>query len=133
MNFEFWINGKLSKIGHHFSNKSFLRNLENVNNQKCASKLIFFKKEKDSNDFWHKTLTWKSNFGTFWHLRSAPILEIQKFFWVCLFLGKNLSNFVPPVWKLHNPYCHIGYTETRKLKLKTQIFLLLTFRLCYTL
>ena len=22
-------------------------------------------------------------------------------------LSKNLSNFVPPVWKLHNPYCHI--------------------------
>lgn len=23
--------------------------------------------------------------------------------------GKNLSNFVPPVWKLHNPYCHIRH------------------------
>ena len=25
---------------------------------------------------------------------------------VCWFLGKNLSNFIYPVWKLHNPYCH---------------------------
>jgi hypothetical protein len=25
-NFEFWINGKLSKIGHHFSNKKMLEN-----------------------------------------------------------------------------------------------------------
>ena len=30
LNFEFWINGELSKIGHHFSNKKI---------------------EKDSNDF----------------------------------------------------------------------------------
>ena len=27
-------------------------------------------------------------------------------FTVCWFLCKNLSNFVPPAWKLHNPYCH---------------------------
>ena len=25
--------------------------------------------------------------------------------WVYWFLGKNLSNFVPPIWKLHNTYC----------------------------
>ena len=24
----------------------------------------------------------------------------------CWLLGKNLSNFESPVWKLHNPYCH---------------------------
>ena len=34
--------------------------------------------------------------------------KFNNFLWVCWFLGKNLSNFVPPVWKLHNPYCHIG-------------------------
>ena len=22
-----------------------------------------------------------------------------------IYLGKNLSNFVPPIWKLHDPYC----------------------------
>jgi hypothetical protein len=26
LNFEFWINGELSKIGHHFSNKNNLKN-----------------------------------------------------------------------------------------------------------
>ena len=25
---------------------------------------------------------------------------------MCWFLGKNLSNFVSSIWKLHNPYCH---------------------------
>ena len=30
----------------------------------------------------------------------------NNFLWVCWFLCKNLSNFVPPAWKLHNPYCH---------------------------
>ena len=33
-------------------------------------------------------------------------LKFIKFLWVCWFLGKNLANFVPPVWKLHNQYCH---------------------------
>ena len=33
-------------------------------------------------------------------------LEFHYFLWVCWFWGKNLSNFVTPVWKLHNLYCH---------------------------
>ena len=40
---------------------------------------------------------------------SSPQIQNSKFNhfpWVCWFLGKNLSKFVPPVWKLHNPYCH---------------------------
>ena len=39
----------------------------------------------------------------------SPLVQFSKFknfLWVCWFLDKNLSNFVPPVWKLHNPYCH---------------------------
>ena len=56
LNFEFWINGKLSKIGHYFGNKVIQRLIlsKNVNNKKCASKLVFFnekKIEKDSDDF----------------------------------------------------------------------------------
>ena len=56
MNFKFWINGELSKIGHHFSNKKFQRLIlsKNVNNKKFAPKLVFFlekKIEKDSDDF----------------------------------------------------------------------------------
>ena len=46
-----------------------------------------------------------------WFLKTseAPLIQFSKldnFLYVCWFLGKNLSNFVPPVWKLHNPYCH---------------------------
>ena len=45
----------------------------------------------------------------FWKLLRPPLIQFSKFnnhIWVCWFLGKNLSNLVPPVWKLHNPYCH---------------------------
>ena len=50
----------------------------------------------------------------------SPLVQFSKFnnfFWVCWFLCKNLSNFVYPVWKLHNPYCHklrklLKYFET---------------------
>jgi hypothetical protein len=44
LNFEFWINGELSKIGHHFSNKKFKKLIlsKNVNHKKCAPKLVFF-------------------------------------------------------------------------------------------
>ena len=48
-------------------------------------------------------LKWCSIFDT------SPLTQFSKFnnfLWVCWFLGKNLSNFVPPVWKLHNLYCH---------------------------
>ena len=55
LNFEFWINAELSKIGHHFSNEVIQKLIlsKNVNNKKCAPKLVFFnekKIEKDSND-----------------------------------------------------------------------------------
>ena len=33
-------------------------------------------------------------------------IQFNNFLWVCWFLGKNLSNFVPSAWKLHNSYCH---------------------------
>ena len=32
--------------------------------------------------------------------------KFNHFLWVCWFIGKNLSNFLPPIWKLHNPNCH---------------------------
>ena len=55
LNFEFWINGELSKIGHHFSNKKIQKLIlsKNVNNKKCAAQLVFFNKkiEKNSDDF----------------------------------------------------------------------------------
>ena len=55
-NFENWCSGELSKIGHHFSNKVIykLTLSRNVNNKKCAPKLVLFnekKIEKDTDDF----------------------------------------------------------------------------------
>ena len=48
LNFEFWINGKLSKIGHHFSNNKFNKLIlsKNVINKKCAPKLVFINEKK---------------------------------------------------------------------------------------
>ena len=48
MNFENWVNGEMSKIRRHFRNKSrsILILSKNVNNKKCAPKLIFFNKKK---------------------------------------------------------------------------------------
>ena len=46
----------------------------------------------------------------------TPFSKFNNFLWVCLFLGKNLSNFVPPAWKLHNPYCHNGNPSPAQLK-----------------
>ena len=50
LNFEFWIDGELSKIGHVFSNK---KRLKNDSVKKCAPKLVFINKkiEKVSDDF----------------------------------------------------------------------------------
>jgi hypothetical protein len=45
-------------------------------------------------------------FASYW---GSPLVQFSKFnnfLWICWFLCKNLSNFVYPVWKLHNPYCH---------------------------
>ena len=47
--------------------------------------------------------------GDFALFDTSPLTQfskLNKFLWVCWFLDKNLSNFVPPVWKLDNPYCH---------------------------
>ena len=63
--------------------------------------------------YWHFLIT--SLFKSLYFQKWCPIFDtspltqfsrFNNFLWVCLFLGKNLSNFVPPVWKLHNPYCH---------------------------
>ena len=86
---------------------------KNVNNKRCAPKLIFFnekKIEKDSDNFWYRKLTLKvKRLGDFALFDTSPLTQFSKFnnfLWVCWFLGKNLSNFVPPVWNLHKPYCN---------------------------
>ena len=118
MNFENWVNGVVSKNRRHFRNKSpsILMLSKNVNNKKRAPKLIFFnekKIEKDSDNFWYRKLTLKvKRLGDFALFDTSPLTQFSKFnhfLWVCWFLGKNLSNFVPPAWKPHNPYCHNGH------------------------
>ena len=40
---------------------------------------------------------------------TSPLTQFSKFnnfLWVCWFLGKNISNFVPSAWKLDKPYYH---------------------------
>ena len=110
MSFEFWINGELSKIGHHFSIKVIWKLIlsKNVNNKRYAPKLVLFiekRLRKIRMIFDIENWLWKSNFG----LCHLPLIQNSKFnhfLLVCWFLGKSLSNFVSPVWKLHNPYCH---------------------------
>ena len=68
--------------------------------------------------YWNFSIT--SIFKSLYFLKWCPIYDtspltqfskFNNFLWVCWFLGKNLSNFVPPVWKLHNPYCHNIHTQ----------------------
>ena len=68
---------------------------------------------------WLLFLKWCLFFDT------SPLIQFSKsnnFLWVCWFLGKNLSSFVPPVWKLHNPYCHNGDDHTPILADRLSLF-----------
>ena len=52
---------------------------------------------------------WSPHFVPFIHVKSGQNVATkfcQKLLYCDSTLGKNLSNFVPLVWKLHNPYCH---------------------------
>ena len=51
---------------------------------------------------------WKLDLGTFWYLPITPICKILKISVGLLIDSKNLSNFVPPAWKLDNLYYHMG-------------------------
>ena len=52
-------------------------------------------------------------FSSYWGSPSVQFSKFYNFLRVCRFLCKNLSNFVYPVWKLHNPYCHNVYGTGR--------------------
>ena len=85
---KFWINDQLSKLilSKNGNNKNVLLSWYS-SMKKMRKILIIFDIEK-----W----LWKSNFGTF---DTSPLTQFSKFdnfLWVCWFLGKNLSNFVPP-------------------------------------
>ena len=109
---------------------------KNVNNKKCAPKLIFFnekKIEKDSDNFWYRKLTLKvGRLGDFALFDTSPLVQFSKFknfLWVCWFFGKNLSNFVTPIWKLHKPYCHnvevvyLWLSQSKNLTIKAIMFI----------
>ena len=45
-----------------------------------------------------------------------PLIQNSKFnnfLWVCWFLCNTLSNFVPPAWKIYNPYYHNAVGHAR--------------------
>ena len=48
LNFENWVSGEVSKIGHHFSKQSYSKIdfIKNVNKKKCAPELVFFNEKK---------------------------------------------------------------------------------------
>ena len=48
-------------------------------------------------------------FANYWGSPLVQFSKFKNFLWVCWFLCKKLSNFVPPAWKLHNPYCHTAH------------------------
>ena len=97
-NLTFKVNFLCQKSSESFS---IFFSLKNINLGAHFSLLSFFDNIFKSLYF----LKWCPIFDT------SPLIQFSKFnnfLWVCWFLGKNLSNFVPPVWKLHNPYCHIS-------------------------
>ena len=82
----------------------------NVNNKKCAPKLVFFNEKKNWERFgWFLTQKIDFDCQILALFDSSPLNENSKFnnfLWVCWFLGKHLSNFAPLSWKLDNPYYH---------------------------
>ena len=78
LNFENWVNGKVSKIGHHFRKWSDLKLMlsKNVTNKKCAPKLILFNDffYKDSDVFWHRK--WTLNVQVSWFVTPLCYLRI---------------------------------------------------------
>ena len=70
---------------------------KNVNDKKCASGLIFFKKriEKDSDNFWHRKLTLKvKRFGDFALFDTSPLTQFSKFnnfLWVSMLILRQKS------------------------------------------
>ena len=55
-------------------------------------------------------------FASYWGSLLVQFSKFKNFLLVCWFLGKNLSNFLTPVWKLHNPYCHITHIPQYSIK-----------------
>ena len=115
MNFEFWINGELSKVGYHFSNKVIRKLILSKNvNKKCAPKLVFFNEKwkkiyKGLNDFWIRKLTLKVNF---WHFLTASPEIFKKsvlnnsngsYTFMCLGRAGHFGQWNPHNWYPQEP------------------------------
>ena len=81
LNFEFWINGQLSKIWNHFSNKVFKKLFYQKMSLTKNVLLNWYSSMKKKRKIWMifdiENWLWKSNFGTFWQLAINPKLKIH--------------------------------------------------------
>ena len=111
LNFEFWINGKLSVSAKIWLSKS----ISYVKNHSNHSQFYSWKNTNLGAYFLLLTFFDEINFQITLLLKWCPISDdslfiqnskFNNYLWVCWFLCNNLINFVPPAWKLHNPYCH---------------------------
>ena len=101
----------------------------------CLTYKPVFALKYDKNFIIHQLVSYewedeKNWFLKLWFLKllRPPLIQFSKFnnfLWVCWFLGKNLSNFVPLVWKLQNPYCHKSKCFPLKIMVtKTQMMVI---------
>ena len=109
LNFENWRSGKVSKCAKIWLWKKFVISeiirifllLFSSKNTNLGAHFLFFT-SYDSINFWILLLVkWCPIYDS-----SHLIPKFNNFLWVCWFWGNNLSNFVPPTWKLDNSYYH---------------------------
>ena len=77
-------------------------------------KLVYFWTKSRKNIygcFFHSFCATDLYFAIYWGCPLVQFSKLQNFLGICWFLDKNISNFVSPVWKLHNPYCHIEHSH----------------------
>jgi hypothetical protein len=106
LNFENWCSGEVSKIIGIFLNFFFI--------EEYKFRSTFF--------YWYFWIT--SILKSLYFLKRCPLFDtlpphqfakFKNFLWICFFLGKNLSNFVSPAWKLNIlPYCALMQSVQKK-------------------
>ena len=117
LNFKFWFNGELSKSAKNLLSESifYVKNHRNLS-QSFFLRINWYSIEYQFRStffcYWHFLIT-SIEFKSLYFLKWCPIFDtsplhqfskFNNFLWVCSFLGKNLSNFVHPAWKIDNPY-----------------------------
>ena len=116
-NFEDWSNGELSKSTKIWLSKSIFY----VKNHRNLSQFFFHWRISIKEHiwcYWHFLI--KSIFKAVYYQNDAQFLTPRHYsnsqnlvisFEYSWFLAKNLSNFVPLPWKLHNQYCHTAWWQ----------------------